>query len=64
MEPIRKEKAHKYLDASLIPLERALIERANALTVAGKNSTTDADAFVRLLLANELVSLAEELHHW
>jgi hypothetical protein len=64
IEPTRKEHPHKFLDASLVPLERALHERAEKLTEAGKASTSDMDAFVRLLLANELNAIAEELHFW
>ena len=76
-EPKRREQRRTHLDASAVPVERALQHRARELAEAVLNEpdlppTASAEtvlkhgltAVVRSLLAEELQHLAEELHWW
>ncbi len=59
----RAEKPRKFLDASLVPLEKALLARADDLTEQASNEF-DPFAPVKQMLAGEFRMLAGELHHW
>ena len=74
-EPQRKPDPSKYLDASLVPLERALRARADALlTVADdmagvapddpKAELTSITAVITAAIAIQFRQLADELYHW
>lgn len=74
----RSEHRKQYLDASLVPLERALLERASlvgahydvarrAFRVHGLSNDAMAMVLpdvVAEIVAGELRGLAEELHYW
>ena len=67
-EPQRRtdEQRRKHLDASVVPVERALLARAAELSddsdaVADTNVT---DSAVKLFLSTEFRALADELHYW
>lgn len=48
----------RWLDASLVPLEKALLSRADVLA----RDTNTKDKALRALLSEEFRSLAKELH--
>ncbi len=54
----RREQPHRFLDASLAPLEQALLARAQFLEDTARIDHPD------LWLAEQFRKLAEELHHW
>ena len=66
--PKRREVRRTHLDASVVPVERAYLARADALAEAneplGGNLTTPFPHAVALLFAAEFRNLAEELHWW
>lgn len=74
-EPQRRDEP-RHLDAAIVPLERALIARAKALSQEvidepDAPEATDEQAMiagvtqvVRALFSRELLALADELHHW
>lgn len=70
IEPMRKKEPKRFLDASLVPLERALLERADVLAELGSRANDKSSVPVQELyhpyqvMAMEFRSLAEELHHW
>lgn len=64
-EPSRRDLRRTHLDASVVPVERALLARAGVLE-GGEQQPGETDiAFgMGLLLAQEFRALAEELHWW
>lgn len=58
-EAPRREHRRTYLDASVLPVEQALLARASALTVEADDGMWGQ---VKLLVAAEFRLLAEELH--
>ncbi len=63
IEPRRRQEPKKHLDASLVPLERALRERAEQLYPADTDPTARIN-IIHYELAQELRKIAEELHYW
>jgi hypothetical protein len=79
-DPQRRETRRTHLDASVVPVERALIARADSLDEQAHELHASAQARVdidqqtaeevtelvgrRRLLAKEFRALAEELHFW
>ena len=67
-EPKRREQRRTHLDASVVPVERALLARADAIDhdwlegYEGSEWTPYADALT--LVRDEFRKLAEELHFW
>lgn len=61
---IRLEKPKRSLDASVVPVERALLSRALSLEDAADRPDKTATATVLSAVAAEFRALAEELHHW
>jgi hypothetical protein len=77
--PVRRTERRRHLDASAVPVEQALLHRAEALETGqayGMSELTDgtavwdADAprqpaeLAARWLAGEFRTLAEELHYW
>ncbi|HEY5314255.1 MAG TPA: hypothetical protein VIK18_17110 [Pirellulales bacterium] len=71
--PARRPEPRLFLDASLVPLERALRARADALdertaltrSLPANVRSVEAEAGYRSeWLAAEFRALADELHHW
>ncbi len=68
----RKEQPKKFLDASLVSLEKALLARADSLEKESdsvsfeiENASYEGTAwFVARRVANEYRLLAEEMHYW
>ena len=60
----RKPDPSKFLDASLVPLEKALLHRADELDK--KSGVTDDGTvnWIAVEMAAEFRALAGELHHW
>ena len=77
-EPTRREVRRTHLDASAVPVERALLARAELIgaevgvvrqvfRVAGIDNPRQVTArseAVAVIVANEFRALAEELHWW
>jgi len=64
-DPIRREKPKRFLDASLVPLENALLARAETLDAEAMDVASTAPRLsVRSMLAQEFRALANELHYW
>lgn len=75
-QPQRREHRKTHLDASVVPVERALLERAITLsrqvidepdlTGATEEQAMAAGVLlaVRAHVSAELLALAEELHYW
>jgi hypothetical protein len=61
-EPKRRENRKTHLDASVVPVERALLARAEALEDGSRQ--TDGGNVSYLFVAVEFRKLAEELHWW
>ena len=69
-EPRRRETRRTYLDASVVPVERALLARAKVLEEQaqallddeGRTPVSEMGAGIRQILASEHRALAEELH--
>lgn len=53
-----------FLDPSLAILKRALLSRAEALSARAARDTDNISICVHREMAQELRSIAEELHHW
>ena len=69
--PPRRPQPRKYLDAGLVPLERALLARAGVLDEESRtaqdpaNVTAEGRGSALLgIIAAELRELADELHYW
>jgi hypothetical protein len=65
--PRQPRKARRrFLDASLVPLESALLSRADALEGGEEPIVSDTPLAVQIqvAMAAEYRALAEELHHW
>jgi hypothetical protein len=60
---IRRDKP-RHLDAHLVPLEQALLHRADELEATVKSDPHDRRALIADLVAAEFRELAEELKHW
>lgn len=66
-EPQRRELRRTHLDASVVPVERALLARAEALQAEAEalaSGDTDLLGGVKAMFAAEFRELAEELHYW
>lgn len=67
-QPRRAENPKKFLDASLVPLERALNSRAEVLIDEVLNADEETIGTFpysfKCMLRDEYLRLAEELHHW
>lgn len=59
-EPQRREQRRTHLDASVVPVERALIARAGKLE--DQSRATDGGNASYLFIAVQFRDLAEELH--
>ena len=66
MTPPRRDKPKAHLDASVVPVERALLARAGVLEAEyiRQDKPTDLQNLVLLHTAQEFRALAEELHYW
>jgi type IV secretory pathway VirD2 relaxase len=63
VEPQRREKRRTHLDVSVVPVERALLARAEAMArTSGDETASDIECALALAVAGEFVALAEELH--
>jgi uncharacterized membrane protein len=69
--PLRREQRRTHLDASVVPVERALLARAaeiqSELDARADEPVTDSllmRATVLDVMASEFRALAEELHFW
>ena len=73
--PARREQPKLHLDASVVPVERALLARAaflstrasqrNAINMASIiENGPDVESAVDVRIAEEFRTLAEELHFW
>jgi hypothetical protein len=60
MTPQRRETRKTHLDASVVPVEQALLARADALD----KRTQHIEEIPWSQVAAEFRALAEELHHW
>jgi hypothetical protein len=60
MAPPRREQRKTHLDASVIPVERALLARADEL----EKRTQHIEEIPWVQVAAEFRALAEELHWW
>jgi hypothetical protein len=58
----QRRPATLHLNAHIVPVERALLERARVLEEQSRNTDGGNGSF--LFLAAEFRALAEELHHW
>jgi hypothetical protein len=67
-DPRRREQRNTHLNASIVPVERALLARAEALDTAVSRHGADAPDWVPVetfqVIAAEFRQLAEELHWW
>jgi hypothetical protein len=67
-DPRRREQRRTHLDASVVPVERALLARAESLETSAEALNQLAIAApTAVILANvaaEFRALAEELHFW
>jgi hypothetical protein len=64
MSPQRREQRRTHLDASVVPVEQALLARAEALEAEAEKPDNASVASGLNLLAGEFRDLAEELHFW
>ena len=64
--PQRRTEAQRkrHLDASVVPVERALLHRADELERSVQHKLTLEAASTSTWLAAEFRALAEELHYW
>jgi len=58
---LRRTEPRRFLDASLVPLENALLERAGELDV---QFDSGPEKEVAAFVAHEFRALAKEMHHW
>lgn len=63
-EPQRRPEPRKFLDASLVPLERALLARAGELDKKAAVEPTGTVNWIAMEMAAEFRALAEELRYW
>ena len=66
-EPKRREQRRTHLDASAVPVERALLARAEELHEAASDAADDEQRLAHVVaatLGTEFERLAEELHWW
>ena len=67
-EPRRRERRNPHLDAGVVPVERALLARAEALDTAVSRYGAEAPEWIPVetfqVIAAEFRQLAEELHWW
>ena len=68
-QPPRREQRRTHLDASVVPVERALIARATALEAEASSAFVADDLAAELVhtkraVAAEFRALAEELRYW
>lgn len=65
-QPQRREQRRTHLDASVVPVERALLARAGALdeSAAAPPEPSPDEVRAEKLIADEFRALAEELHYW
>ena len=63
-QPKRREVRRPHLDAAVVPVERALLARAEAIERQEVAKGGDLPSSVGLFLATEFRALAEELHFW
>lgn len=74
-EPPRRTQRNKHLDASIVPVERALLERAEFLSARASQRNSINEAFIiengpdiesalDVRVAEEFRALADELHYW
>ena len=75
-QPKRREVRRPHLDAAVVPMERALLERARALSqevldTPEMPAASDEQAMAQgvqqavcAIVSRELLGLAEELHWW
>lgn len=65
-EPKRRETRRTHLDASAVPVERALLHRADALEdlLSGFEHPGSVEWYAILRISNEFRQLAEEIHWW
>jgi hypothetical protein len=67
-EPKRREFRRTHLDASVVPVERALNARAKEIEEGDLSSSANMSpkvvTAVQVMLAAEFRTLAEELHWW
>jgi hypothetical protein len=70
-EPKRRELRRTHLDASVVPVERALLARADELAFAGQTALDNEEGgaevllgTVRAAIGQEFRAMAEELHWW
>lgn len=63
--PKRAEKPHRFLDAHIMTVERALEARSDVLAEEAEKLPADSvRGGVMRLLAEEYRKLAEEMHYW
>ena len=62
--PKRREQRRTHLDASVVPVERALLARAADLDEREKAYAGPPDGFSPADMAIEFRNLADELHYW
>lgn len=64
-EPPRRTQRKTHLDASTVPVERALLARAALVQETGSHLPPGTvEGLVLLMFAAQLTELAEELHWW
>ena len=66
MTPPRRDNPKLHLDASVVPVERALLARAEALDAEAHEPESEPTigSAVKLLVSQEFRQLADELHYW
>lgn len=63
-QPKRREVRRPHLDAAAVPVERALLARADGADCQIDNQTDPATAAAYEVVRDEFRALAEELHYW
>ena len=65
ISPRRRTTRKEYLDASVVPVEAALVTRAEALDAQAEAPDTEViKGQIQRRIAAEFRALAEELHWW
>jgi hypothetical protein len=67
MEQQRRTDRKNFLDASVVPVEKALMQRASALRARAElHMPVDPEVEIKaeIMIATEFEALAEELHYW
>lgn len=65
--PPRRTQRKTHLDASAVPVERALLSRADFLDLVAQDHVSKGNTVnvtVATLMSSEFRALAEELHWW